>query len=193
MKFRKLRSTVVVELGFLFVLENPQYREHYLTVQRTLTMIFRLPPKNQDESPKQISRPLPPIPAIKHWNPHDSSSAITLSTIVADNTDFIYIVKETFNNNVDFHKHGFINKINVLKTPFLSWPFFYICVKFQRNQWITSRSTCNPLLDIDLILKFEWGEKANYFNLQGHSEPRLVHSRTKNFHFGPLVIRDMYW
>jgi hypothetical protein len=41
---------------------------------------------NQDEAPKQISAPFPPIPAIKHWNPQDSSSAITLSTIVPDST-----------------------------------------------------------------------------------------------------------
>lgn len=30
--------------------------------------------------------PLPPIPAIKHWNPHSSSSAITLSTTVPAST-----------------------------------------------------------------------------------------------------------
>jgi hypothetical protein len=41
---------------------------------------------NQDEALKQISAPFPPIPAIKHWNPQDSSSAITLCTIVPDST-----------------------------------------------------------------------------------------------------------
>lgn len=42
----------------------------------------------QDNSLKQTSTPFPPIPATKHWNPYDSNSAITLSTIVPDNTDY---------------------------------------------------------------------------------------------------------
>lgn len=43
--------------------------------------------ENQDDTPKLISTPPPPIPAMKHWNPHDSSSATTLSTTVPDSTD----------------------------------------------------------------------------------------------------------
>ena len=41
----------------------------------------------QDVPLKETSMPFPPIPAIKHWNPHDSKSAITLSTTVPDNTE----------------------------------------------------------------------------------------------------------
>jgi len=43
--------------------------------------------ENQDDITKLTSTPPPPIPAMKHWNPHDSSSEITLSTIVPDSTD----------------------------------------------------------------------------------------------------------
>jgi len=43
--------------------------------------------ENQDDTPKLISTPPPPIPAMKHWNPHDSSSATTLSTTEPDSTD----------------------------------------------------------------------------------------------------------
>lgn len=32
------------------------------------------------------STPFPPIPASRHWNPHVSKSAITLSTTVPDRT-----------------------------------------------------------------------------------------------------------
>lgn len=40
-----------------------------------------------DEPPKQTWTPCPPMAAVKQWNPHDSSSAVTLSTTVADSTD----------------------------------------------------------------------------------------------------------
>jgi hypothetical protein len=62
----------------------------YLTIDirdQILLKFISLPFYNQEEALKQISAPFPPIPAIKHWNPQDSSSAITLSTIVPDSTD----------------------------------------------------------------------------------------------------------
>ena len=43
--------------------------------------------RNQAEELKQIWTPFPPIPAIKHWKPQVSSSAITLSTSAPKNTD----------------------------------------------------------------------------------------------------------
>lgn len=43
--------------------------------------------ENQDEELKEISRPFPPIPAIKHWKPQASSSAMTLLISAPDNTD----------------------------------------------------------------------------------------------------------
>lgn len=43
--------------------------------------------ENHDNPPKQTSTPVPPIPAIKHWNPHVSNSVVTFSTTVVDSTD----------------------------------------------------------------------------------------------------------
>ena len=42
--------------------------------------------KVQDKSPNEISAPFPPIPAMKHSNPHDTSSATTSSTTFPEST-----------------------------------------------------------------------------------------------------------
>ena len=71
-------------------LEEHTFLSCYLTIDirdQILLKFISLPFSNQEEALKQISAPFPPIPAIKHWNPQDSSSAITLSTIVPDSTD----------------------------------------------------------------------------------------------------------
>lgn len=56
-------------------------------LRRQILHLEAAPDKYQEAPLKETSMPFPPIPAIKHWNPHDSKSAITLSTTVPDNTE----------------------------------------------------------------------------------------------------------
>ena len=52
---------------------------------------------------KQISRPLPPTSAFKHWKPHESSSAIALSMIVQDST--VQWSREALDDKMERYKH----------------------------------------------------------------------------------------
>ncbi|MBA0742487.1 hypothetical protein Gogos_015538 [Gossypium gossypioides] len=52
----------------------------YIT-EEDLTAIFRYGEGNQEHPSKEIWTPFPPILAVKHWNPYDSSSLTSLSTI----------------------------------------------------------------------------------------------------------------
>lgn len=52
--------------------------------------------------------------AVKQWNPHDSSSAVTLSTTVADSTDTEWL-REIMVYNIIIQDGQVQGRVNVLK------------------------------------------------------------------------------